>query len=72
MLILSRRTDEEIVIPSLDVRIRVLSVRGGRVRVGIEAPEHITIRREGERLQPVRSSERPQPSRQATTEITAG
>lgn len=45
MLVLSRRTDEEIVLPSIGVRIRVLGVKGGRVSIGIDAPREIAIRR---------------------------
>lgn len=42
MLCLGRRVGEEIHL-SNGVIIRVLKVKDGRIRVGIEAPEHIKI-----------------------------
>ncbi|MDH3694027.1 MAG: carbon storage regulator CsrA [Gammaproteobacteria bacterium] len=45
MLILTRRISEGLVIEN-DVRITVLSVKGNQVRLGIEAPKHITVHRE--------------------------
>lgn len=44
MLVLSRKSDETIVIAG-DIRITVLSVKGNRVRIGIEAPRDMPIRR---------------------------
>lgn len=44
MLVLSRRVNEEIIIGN-DIRIIVIEVKGGRVRIGIKAPESVTIRR---------------------------
>lgn len=46
MLVLSRRVDEAIVLPTLDITIKVLSVRPGKVRIGIEGPPHVGIWRE--------------------------
>jgi len=40
MLVLSRKKGEEIVIPALDVTIRLLEIRGGKARIGIEALAH--------------------------------
>ena len=45
MLVLSRRTNETLVINN-DIRFTVLSVSGNQVRIGIEAPENIIILRE--------------------------
>ena len=45
MLVLSRKPGEEIVIPSLDVTIRLIDIRGDKVRVGIEAPTEIAVHR---------------------------
>jgi carbon storage regulator CsrA len=45
MLVLSRRPNETVVFPGLDVAVRVLSVKGDVVRLGIEAPSQITILR---------------------------
>jgi carbon storage regulator len=44
MLILSRREGEALVIGT-DVTIVILGVRGRQVRVGIDAPQSINIRR---------------------------
>ena len=45
MLVLTRKPGEEIVIPSLNVTIRLLDIRGDKVRVGIEAPTEIVVHR---------------------------
>ncbi|MFV1965040.1 MAG: carbon storage regulator [Pirellulaceae bacterium] len=44
MLVLSRKISEGIVIDG-DIRIHVLKIRGKTIRLGIEAPEQISIRR---------------------------
>jgi carbon storage regulator CsrA len=49
MLVLSRRVGEEVVVPGLDIRIKVLRCYGNRVQVGVEAPDSIEIVR-GERV----------------------
>ena len=48
MLVLSRMLNEEIVIGN--VRIRVLEIRGNRVRIGITAPQDCQVLR-GELLE---------------------
>ncbi len=45
MLILSRRTDESIVIGD-EVTITILSVKGKQVRIGITAPPDVAVHRE--------------------------
>ncbi len=45
MLVLTRKQGEEIVIPSLDVTIRLVEIRGDKVRLGIEAPKEVTVHR---------------------------
>lgn len=45
MLILTQRVHETIVIQD-DIRVTVVRVKGNQVRLGIEAPEHVKIRRE--------------------------
>jgi carbon storage regulator len=45
MLVLTRKLGEEIVIPSLDVKIRVVEVRGDKVRLGFEAPSDVAVHR---------------------------
>lgn len=44
MLVLSRKCDEEVRIGD-DIVIRVVQLTGGRVRLGIEAPAEIRVRR---------------------------
>ena len=44
MLILTRKIDEEIIING-DVKIRVLSVSDGKVKIGVTAPDNVEILR---------------------------
>lgn len=44
ILVLSRRVDESVVIDE-DITIKVLSVSNGQVKLGIEAPRDVRIRR---------------------------
>jgi carbon storage regulator CsrA len=46
MLVLSRRPGESIVLTSLGVSVRVVSLKGGVVRLGIEAPPEVKVVRE--------------------------
>ena len=39
MLVLSRRLNEKIMFPDLDITFQVLSIKGGVVRIGIVAPK---------------------------------
>ena len=43
MLVLSRKEGDEILLPELDIVVRVLKVRGKAVSIGIEAPRGIRI-----------------------------
>ncbi len=45
MLVLSRKRDESIVIDG-NIRITVVSIHGNQVRLGIEAPNSVSILRE--------------------------
>lgn len=45
MLILTRRISESIIIGD-DVKITVLGVKGNQVRLGIDAPKHLSVHRE--------------------------
>jgi carbon storage regulator len=45
MLVLSRRANEQICIGE-SITVTVLSVKGGRVRLGIQAPQDVDINRQ--------------------------
>lgn len=45
MLILTRRTNESLNIGD-DIKVTVLEIRGGQVRIGVSAPKHIAVDRE--------------------------
>ncbi len=45
MLVLTRRTDEKIVIGD-NVTVTILGVKGNQVRIGIEAPREVQVHRE--------------------------
>ena len=45
MLVLSRKIQEQILIPGLNIRLTVLSVGKNRVQIGIEAPRGVQITR---------------------------
>lgn len=44
MLVLTRRKDEEILING-NISVKVLSVKGNRVRLGVEAPDDVQVNR---------------------------
>jgi carbon storage regulator len=44
MLVLSRKTNESLVIRD-DIVITVVEIRGDRVRLGIQAPREVTVHR---------------------------
>jgi carbon storage regulator len=45
MLVLSRKIHERLLLDG-DIRISVLGIRGNQVRLGIEAPDRVTVLRE--------------------------
>lgn len=45
MLVLSRKQDEKIIIGDA-ITLMVVSIQGDKVRLGIEAPKHVSIHRE--------------------------
>jgi carbon storage regulator len=45
MLMISRKVDEEIVLPEQNIVIKLLRVRGGRIVLGIAAPRDASILR---------------------------
>jgi carbon storage regulator len=46
MLVLCRRLGEVITIPSIDMRVTVIGIGSGRVKLGIEAPKSVDVYRE--------------------------
>jgi carbon storage regulator len=46
MLVLSRKRNESICLPDLDLKITVLEIVGGKVRLGISAPDNVDIIRD--------------------------
>ncbi len=45
MLVLSRKTNEQIVFPELGITVEVIRLKGNQVRLGISAPESVRILR---------------------------
>jgi len=45
MLILSRRVGETLIIDK-EVKVHVLGVNGNQIRIGIDAPKHVSVHRE--------------------------
>lgn len=45
MLILTRRVGETLIIGD-EVKVIVLGVKGNQVRIGVDAPKHVTVHRE--------------------------
>ena len=61
MLVLSRKIQEQILIPGLNIRLTILSVGKNRVQLGIEAPKGIQITRPESGKRPVASCPRIEP-----------
>ena len=58
MLVLSRKIQEQILIPGLNIRLTVLSVGKNRVQIGIEAPRGVQITRPDAGNRPAEPGER--------------
>lgn len=54
MLILTRRLGEALIVGE-DIVMTILGIKGGQVRVGIDAPKNISIDREEVRLKKIES-----------------
>jgi carbon storage regulator CsrA len=46
MLVLSRRSNQKVLFPNINTAVQIVSVKGGTVRLGIEAPPEVRILRE--------------------------
>ena len=46
MLVLTRAVGERLIIGDGEICLHVLEVRGNQVRIGIDAPRHISVHRE--------------------------
>jgi len=46
MLVLTRKVSETVVIGDGEITITVLGVKGNQVRIGIHAPDNVTVHRE--------------------------
>jgi carbon storage regulator CsrA len=46
VLVLSRRLGEKIVLPSLGITVQVVAIKGNVVRLGISAPDDVTVLRQ--------------------------
>ncbi len=46
MLVLTRRLNESVVFPGLGVTVTVAAIKGGAIRVSIEAPRDVVILRQ--------------------------
>ena len=59
MLVLTRKLGEGIVVPDCSVVLTVLSIRGGRVQLGISAPAALPIERAVNRQRQSRGKQSP-------------
>lgn len=67
MLVLARRADESIVFPNVGIKLKVIRIKGQVARLGIEAPDDVSILR-GE-ISPVDVASKPsQPPRELSNE----
>jgi carbon storage regulator CsrA len=66
MLVLSRKPNQRLIFPTLNVAIQVVEIRRGLVRLGIEAPPDVTVLREEVLARPAEGKS--EPSRAAEPE----
>jgi len=66
MLVLSRKVGEEVIIDG-EIRIAIVRVRGNRVRLGIQAPADVCIRRQNTTRHAAASGPNPEPPLCPTT-----
>lgn len=71
MLVLSRKVGQSLIIGN-DIVIRLLEIRGQQIRLGVEAPEDVSVvREELHRTVAVANQEAAQPDGQALAALTA-
>lgn len=46
MLVLTRSVGERLIINDGEIKLNVLEIKGNQVRIGIDAPRHISVHRE--------------------------
>jgi carbon storage regulator len=68
MLVLSRKVGEELIIDG-EIRISIVRVRGNRVRLGIQAPANICIRRQNTTAKAASTTANPEPPLCHTTGV---
>ena len=64
MLILTRRIGESVIINE-DITVTVLGVKGNQIRIGVDAPRHVSVHRE-EIYQRVKKEELEEEEEEAT------
>ncbi len=69
MLVLSRRPNQKILLPGIDTTIQVVSIKGGAVRLGIDAPPEVTILREELQERPAERGARDAPAESAESRL---
>ena len=74
MLVLSRRLNEKIVLPNIQTTFEILGIRGGAVRLGVQAPDVVAVYREevwarDKHRTPVRDLLRDGPARAGLQEV---
>ena len=69
MLVLSRKLNESIVIGE-NIVVTVIDIRGDKIRLGIEAPRHVSVHRQEiyERIKPPDTEDQP-PQEHTTPDI---
>jgi carbon storage regulator CsrA len=64
MLVLTRKLNQKVIFPALDIAVQVVELQQGQVRLGIEAPRDITVLREevlNRSGEPLAKTARPEP-----------
>ena len=46
MLVLTRSVGERLIINNGEIQLNVLEIKGNQVRIGINAPKHVSVHRE--------------------------